>query len=265
LFLVFRNLADGIRWILPALVVHQTTGLPFEASVIVLAGATALYAVVGGVSSVIWNGCAQFVVYMLGALLTLWVVANRLPGGFAEIFSFAASTGRDQWLDPALGLTGTTITIWSGVIGGATLSFASHGVDHLMVQRYLCARDERQAAWALKASGPVILVQFALFLLIGVGLAALQTASGKSPADTLGDEAFLKFITTGLPVGLAGLLVAAVLAAAMSTSFNASAGVVVKDLIEPLRGPLSPIDGMRVSRVATVVMAVVQTIVASAM
>ncbi len=139
LFLVFRNLADGIRWILPALVVHQTTGLPFEASVIVLAGATALYAAVGGVSSVIWNDSRSswFTCWARCSPYGSWRIGCRVDS--RTFLLLPAARGATEWFDPALGLTGSTITIWSGVIGGATLSFASHGVDHLMVQRYLCA------------------------------------------------------------------------------------------------------------------------------
>lgn len=265
LFLGFRNLADGLRLMLTAFVIQEATGWGFSTSVLVLAGATAAYAAVGGVASVIWNDCAQFVVYMLGAIVTLIILAGRLPGGAEQMLDFAHSTQRDRWFLSGLGLHRGSITFWSGLIGGAVLSLASHGVDHLMVQRYLCAKNEKQARIALVISGPVIFVQFAIFLAIGVALAAWHTTTGRAIADTPGDKAFLEFIAGSLPPGVTGLLVAAVLAAAMSTlssSFNASAGVAVKDLIEPLWQPLSPQEGLRWARMATVLMAVIQAGVA---
>src|SRR5262249_42113492 len=131
-------------------------------------------------------------------------------------------------------------TLWAGVIGGALFSMASHGADQLMVQRYLCARSLGQARTALVLSGVVVMLQFLLFLLIGVGLYALD-AHGVLQLDLTevkNDQVFGRFIVDHLPHGLVGLVIAAVLAAAMSTlssSLNSSANAFVIDFYRPLR------------------------------
>src|SRR5262249_35423469 len=154
------------------------------------------------------------------------VLLSHIPGGARELFAVGSAADKfavfDFSPDPA-----RTLTVWSGVIGGAFFSMASHGADQLMVQRYLCSRSLGQARAALVLSGVVVFVQFALFLLIGVGLYALYQHDPElwQPGGRT-DEVFGAFIVRYLPPGLVGLVVAAVLAAAMSTlssSLNSSA------------------------------------------
>lgn len=232
-FLGARTLGDGLRLFLTALALQQVINLPFEASVAILAIATAVYALLGGVRSVVWNDCLQFGVYMTGAAIAVAVMLTRLPGGWEQFVSFASQTGRLQLIDTQFLPPGGTITLWSGVLGGAVLSLATHGADQLIVQRYLCAQDQRSAAWALFWSGPIVLVQFALFLTIGAGLACYFTQFDPGRLEMAGDQALASFIVNDLPWGVRGVILAAVLAAAMSTlssSVNSSASSLLDDL-----------------------------------
>lgn len=234
LFLLCRTLADGLRLYLTGLALQQALSWDLTACVLAITAVTALYATVGGVSSVVWNDALQLTVYTVGAIVAGWLIVQAVPGGFAAIVAFGEETGRLELFDFRVGLFGGGMTFWSGLIGGAFLSLATHGVDHLMVQRYLCARSQRSAAIALGLSGPVVALQFALFLLIGLGLAAFYAGSG---TELRPDQAFASFLAQETPVGVRGLLFAAVIAAAISTlssSLNASAGVAVKDLLQPL-------------------------------
>jgi Na+/proline symporter len=160
----------------------------------------------------------------------------------------------------------TAYTLWAGVLGGAIFSMASHGADQIMVQRYLCARSQTQARLALVLSGAVIILQFALFLGIGVGLYALQKAEIlQVPPDATNDAVFGLFIMTHLPTGLVGLIVAAVLAAAMSTlssSLNSSASAFVADFYKPLNPQRDESHFLSVSKFMTFVWGVAQTSVA---
>lgn len=260
IFLLFRNLADGLRLLLAALTLQFATGMSFEFCVIVMTLATLVYATVGGAASVVWSDCLQFIVYIAGALAALWVLVEKTSGDLPAILEFASSTGRDRLFDFSPGFTGGSVTFWSGLVGGTFLAIASHGVDQLMVQRYLSARSLRHAAVGLVLSGPVILVQFALFLVIGVGLASFYAARTQG-APLPADEVFLDFIVNELPPGLGGLLIAAVMAAAMSTlssSLNASAAVLLKDILQPLRGEYSPAGAVRVARIGTVLFGLIQ-------
>jgi SSS family solute:Na+ symporter len=139
-----------------------------------------------------------------------------------------------------------------GLIGGALLSAASHGTDHLIVQRLLATRSLRDARIALVGSGVVVILQFLLFLLVGVAIAS----AGLAPAELQGDQIFARFIIEKLPVGLAGLLVAGILAAAMSTvasSINALASSMTHDLYAGWTGERDTVKLLRIGRVFSIV------------
>ncbi len=264
-FLITRNLSDGLRLFLAALLLQAALGIGMAPCVLVIAGVTTAYAMFGGVSAVVYNDFYQFVIYMLGAVVVLAMLLAQSPDGVKGFTAFAAETGRLRVFDANWSLTSGSITLWSGLIGGAVLTIATHGADQMMVQRYLCARSERSAALALVLSGPLVLIQFALFLVIGVGLAQFY-ATHEVPYDVAGgDRVFLTYLMHELPSGLRGLLVACVMAVVMSTlssSLNSSAGVVVNDLLgEMLRHRGAPAT-MAVARGLTLAFAAVQSMVA---
>ncbi|MEZ6121429.1 MAG: sodium/solute symporter [Pirellulaceae bacterium] len=232
LFLVTRNLGDGLRLYLTALVLREVIGLPLELCIVVIGIATIIYTCIGGMKSVVWNDCVQFAAYMLGGLLAAMIIVQKLPGGWAEYVSFAQEHQKLQLFDFQYDLTNPHY-IWAGLIGGAFLTLGTHGTDQMMVQRYLCARNQRDAGWALVLSGFTVLLQFLLFLLIGIGLAAFYA---HHPEITFkkNDRVFASFIVTQLPanVGIIGIVLAAVFSAAMSTlssSLNSSASALVND------------------------------------
>ena len=156
-------------------------------------------------------------------------------------------------------------TFWAGLFGGMVLNTATHGADQMMVQRYLSARSQRQAAVALVASGLVILAQFAFFLLIGVSLFVFYQAYPPAGVRLSPDDAFASFIVRYLPVGVKGLVIAAIFAAAMGTlsgSLNSSASTMVNDLYRPISGCTDEGRLLRISRVLTVLWGIVQMTVA---
>ena len=236
LFLVARNLGDGLRLFLTAIVLEQVAGFDLPTCIAIIGVATIVYTFFGGMKAVVWNDCIQFVVYVTGGILALLLILNALPGGWTDLQTFAESRDKLRVFDFELDFT-QTFTFWAGIIGGATLTLGTHGTDQMMVQRYLCARSQRDAGRALILSGAVVLVQFALFLLLGVALACYYSEVVPTAFDS-NDEVFATFIVTEMPVGLVGLTLAAVFSAAMSTlssSLNSSASSAVNDLYLPLR------------------------------
>jgi Na+/proline symporter len=180
------------------------------------------------------------------------VLAGKLEGGWAEIWRQGTEAGKFRVFDFAFDLT-RPYTFWAGLIGGMVLNTATHGADQLMVQRYLSARSQRQAAGALVASGLVVLAQFALFLFIGVALFVFYRDHPGSPQR---DREFATFIVENLPRGVLGLVVAAVFSAAMGTlsgSLNASAATTVNDLYRPLVPNADDRHLLRVSKLLTAV------------
>ncbi len=217
LFLLLRAAAEGVRVFAVAIVVGLAIGTPDVISIALLCALTLIYTIEGGLAAVIWTDVIQMVIYLFGTLVTAFTLIHKVPGGWPALHSTASASGKLTVFHFALNVT-ATYTFWSGVIGGCFLTMASHGTDQLMVQRLMAARTLRQSRLALLSSGAVIFVQFALFLAIGTGLYFFNRGAAGVPPDRV----FPFFIVQQLPHGLAGLMVAAILAAAMS---NLSAAV----------------------------------------
>jgi SSS family transporter len=264
-FLVTRNVADGLRLFLTALALKVALDVDMMTCILVTSIATAVYACVGGVRSVVWNDCIQFAVYMLGAFAAAWLLLTQIPGGWGQLVEFGHATGRWQLFDFDPSVKKSSITFWSGFIGGGFLSLATHGVDQLIVQRYLCAKNKASAAWALGLSGFIVLLQFAVFLFIGVELACFNSVSQGIGANVSGDEAFMSYVVNYMGAGLKGLILAAILAAAMSTlasSFNSSASSLMGDWLTRYLPQMSDASALRLARVLTIVFALIQSAVA---
>ncbi len=254
-FMMTRAMADSVRLFATAIPLAVITGWSYPLSIVVLGIATLLYAYTGGLRSVVWMDVVQLGVYLLAGTAALVValhLAHGAPGvhGAPGALAAAAAAGKLRVLDLRWSLTAPYAFV-TAVIGGAMLSAASHGTDQLIVQRLLATRSLKDARVALVGSGVVVIIQFALFLLVG---AALWTAF---PAGRVmrGDEVFPQFITAHLGGGLAGLAVAGLLAAAMSThasAINSLASATTHDYYAPLRarggGPDGGTDERRLLR-----------------
>jgi solute:Na+ symporter, SSS family len=254
LFLLTRAIADGLRLYLSALLLQQFTGWSIQLSVLALGLVTMLYTYLGGMQAVIWTDLIQFVIYIAGALLAALFMLRQLPGGWDEFVRVGTEHGKFQVIDLSTDLT-LPYTLLAGLLGGAFVTMASHGADQMMVQRYLCSRSLGEARLALVLSGFVVLAQFLLFLLIGVGLFTLYDRGVLAvPEGTPNDAVFGLFIVHRLPHGLVGLVIASVLAAAMSTlssSLNSSASATVADFYRPLYPGREERHYLLVSRVLT--------------
>ncbi len=237
IFLVARNLGDGLRLYLAASVLQILVGWPLPLSAAVVGSVTIVYTYFGGMRSVVWNDCIQFVIYMLGGVASIFVIVAHIPGGWSELWSYASEHDKLRVLDFDWN---AKYSFWGGLFGGAFLTIGTHGTDQMMVQRYLSARSRSDAAKALLSSGFVVLAQFALFLFIGVELAAYYAPLPAAEVPAKADQVFAHFIIHVFPknTGLVGLMLAAIMAAAMSTlssSLNSSASAVINDFVIPMQ------------------------------
>jgi SSS family transporter len=267
LFLLTRAVADGLRLYLTALLLQVFTGWNGFASALVIGAVTMAYTWLGGMRAVIWTDLIQMVIYLLGAVVAGVYILLRVPGGIAGYAAAGEQAGKFTWLNLSTSPT-QPYTLWAGLIGGAFFTMASHGADQMMVQRYLCSRSLGQARLSLVLSGVVVLLQFLLFLLIGVGLYALNRAGIlRVDAGTRNDEVFGRFIVDFLPHGVIGVVVAGVLAAGMSTlssSLNSAANASVTDFYRPLRPGRKEEHYLAVSRLMTLVWGLTRIAVALA-
>lgn len=242
IFMVTRSLADSVRMFAAAIPVRLVTGVEYWQAIVATGAITAAYTWVGGLRAVVWVDVAQLAIYMIGGAAALITLLRIVPGGWDGIAAAAAPDGKFTFLHFNGGLADPQ-WILTGVIGGAFLSMASHGVDHLIVQRLLASRSLRDSRKAIVGSGIVVLLQFALFLFVGVALFAHY---GGQTFDTP-DEIFPRFILEGLAPGLAGLVIAGILAAMMSTvssSLNSLSSALANDVIGPIAGKEADDDWM---------------------
>ena len=237
-FLITRALAEGVRVSAIALVISVVLGTSERLAVLMVIALTILYTFEGGMKAVIWTDVAQLLLYLTGSAVTFWVLLHRIPGGWSEVTQVAAAAGHKlQAVNFSLDWT-TKYTFWSGLIGGAFLTMASHGTDQTIVQRLLAARSERDSQRALLASGLIVLMQFTVFLLIGVLLYVFAQHAPLLAAGERTDRILPVFLVREMPAGLAGLLLASIIAVAMSNasgSLNSLAASSVMDFSR-LRG-----------------------------
>ena len=281
LFVVMRNIADGIRLLLTAIVLaavyaaFQPNTSPewiIIGSIILIGLAMIIFTYFGGMEAVIWVEVIQLGIYIAGAVAAALVLINLINGGVATASSVASQFGKFSLFDFTFDHT-RTYTFWSGLIGGCFLTMSTHGTDQYLVQRYLCTDRPRKAIVALLTSGGFVLAQFIGFLFIGVLLFAFYqpfndpgyaTAASTAFPFTGGDRVFPDFITKYMPSGLSGLVVAAIFAAAMSSSLNSIAATAVNDLYKPFRPGRDDKHYLKVSHVLTLFWGVVQIGVALA-
>ena len=257
LFLLTRAAAEGVRVFAVSIVVGTAIGTGDVLSIAIISALTLLYTFEGGLAAVIWTDVVQMAIYIGGTVVAIGTLGTHVPGGWGEIHQVAAAAGKFRLFHFAFNLT-QSYTFWAGVLGGTFLTMASHGTDQLMVQRMLAAKNLRESRIALLSSGAVIFVQFTLFLLIGAGLYVFY---GLHPeAFVSADRIFPTFIVREMPIGIAGLLVAAILAAAMSNlsaALNSLSSTTVVDFYMSWRPQADDRERMMISRASTVVWALV--------
>jgi solute:Na+ symporter, SSS family len=259
IFLVLRALAEGVRVFAISIVVSVFLNVSSTASIAAILCLTLFYTYEGGMTAVIWTDALQMALYLGGAIFSLAAVLRQIPGGWAHVAAICEPLGKFQVFDFRLGPPGQffarTYSFWAGIIGGCFLTAASHGTEQLMVQRLLAARSERESRAALFASWIVVAAQFTLFLIIGACLFVFYS-DRHFPPPPVADSVYPRFVWDFVPSPAAGLIVAAILAAAMSNlsaALNSLASTTVLDFCRPLmRRTLSEKAWLQWARRATV-------------
>lgn len=287
LFVVMRNIADGVRLLLTAIVLAAvyTSFYPgSDASTIIIASIVLLGIVMiiftfyGGMEAVIWVEVVQLVIYIGGAVAAAIVLVQNIDGGMSTAMSLGEQFNKFSVFDFGWDMA-KTYTFWAGLFGGCFLTMSTHGTDQYLVQRYLCTKKPSSASLALLSSGAVVLGQFIGFLFIGVLLFAFYApfnsadyanagvaGSGISANFPFlkGDQVFPNFITEHMPPGLSGLVVAAIFAAALSSSLNSIAATAINDLYKPFKKNITDKQLVRLAGILTVVIGIIQILVAIA-
>lgn len=245
-FVITRLLAEGLRLFAGAIPINfilKAYGLDvsYWQIVAVLTALTLVYVLVGGIRAVVWVDSLQMIIYLGGALVAIGILAARLPSGW---WSAASEHGLLRVFDFDSGLTHILTSQYAfvtAVVGGAVFAMASHGADQLITQRVMGCRSLSDGRKALIGSGFAVTIQFFVFLLVGVmlwshfGQRDLGQLKSTFPEITDGDYIFPKFIVSELPVGIAGLLIAGILAStmgALASAINSLANSTVIDIFK---------------------------------
>jgi len=251
IFLVTRALAEGVRVFAISIVISIVLNTGEIPSILLIVALTLFYTFEGGMTAVIWTDVIQMALYVLGAIVSFFVLLHHIPGGWAHVAAVAAPAGKFRIFDFDFSFTmqyfSRTYTFWAGLLGGCFLTTASHGTDQLIVQRLLSARSEAQSRAALIGSWILIFFQFGLFLLIGIALFVYYHDAGLAAPAKI-DQIYPQFVWRELPPGIAGLVTAAIVAAAManlSAALNALASTTVMDLLRRVASPSRPDDDKR--------------------
>jgi SSS family solute:Na+ symporter len=263
-FLLTRAAAEGVRVYAVSIVVSIALGTGEVSSIAIITLLTLIYTFEGGLAAVIWTDVVQTFIYVGGTLVGLVTILRLVPGGWESVTSIASGLHKFQVFNLNLFNPATAshwphfnfaqpYTLWAGIIGGAFFVTASHGTDQLIVQRLLAARNQRQSVLALLSSGVAVFFQFALFLFVGVMLFVYY----RVPSSTFGraDRIYPMFIVSRMPHGISGLLIAAILAAAMSNlsaALNSLSSSSIMDFYLRFRPASTEAQRLRLARLATV-------------
>ena len=269
LFLLTRAAAEGVRVYAVSIVVAIALGTGEVTSIAIITLLTLIYTFEGGLAAVIWTDVVQTFIYVGGTLVGLVTILHLVPGGWGSVQAIAGALHKFQvfdlhLFDPAISAHWPHVnfakpyTLWAGIIGGAFLTTASHGTDQLIVQRLLAARNLRQSVLALLSSGMAVFFQFALFLFVGVMLFAYYRVP--SAAFGRADRIYPTFIVSRMPHGISGLLIAAILAAAMSNlsaALNSLSSSSIMDFYVRFRPAIGDARRLRLARLTTVAWALI--------
>ena len=256
IFLFTRTAADGVRLFATAIPLKLMLNIDYPLAIAIIAVMTLVYTYTGGMKGVIWVDVMLMFIYLGGAILSAVYLLNLIPGGWGAVTTASLAGNKFSVFNLGFenGISGffsQPYTLLGGLIGGAFLSMASHGTDQLIVQRLLSTKSLRDGQKAIVGSGVIVIIQFAIFLLVGVMLYAFY---GK--LDFKSDEIFPLFIINVLPAGISGIIVAGLFAAAMSTlagSMTSLASSTMHDLYIPFFGKnLDDQKQLRISRMFTI-------------
>lgn len=238
-FLLTRTAADGVRLFATAIPLKLLLNINYPAAIIIIAIVSLVYTYTGGIKGIIWADVVQMFIYIFGAILAGIFILKLLPQGWDSVMLAASAGNKFQVIN--LGFSGTIrnffndpYTLIGGILGGTFLSMASHGTDQLIVQKLLTAKDLKESKKAVIGSGVIVILQFVLFLLLGVMLYAYYGRIELKP-----DEIFPNFIIHALPPGVSGIIIAGLFAAAMSTlaaSMSSLSSSTMMDLYQPFFG-----------------------------
>ena len=265
LFTLFHIGRMGIVMALTALALAAVTPLDAWQCVLIMGMLCMIYCTLGGVEAVIWTDTIQTLVLLIGAIVCFSYIIAGIDGGFSGFINSGLAANKLTMVNWDFGPNSiTTLSIWVIVLGGIGQNLSSYTADQAVVQRYMVTTDTQAAARSIWANAVLAVPGALLFFCIGTGLYSFYQSQPDRLDPTIQiDQIFPVFIATELPIGIAGLIVAGIFAAAqstVSTSMNSLATTLVTDFMRPFSLCHSETAYFNVARVLTFTMGVLGTL-----
>ena len=262
LFIVQTQLRAALLVLAPALALSTVLGWSIQTGIVVTAVAAVAYSAFGGIGAVVWTDLIQMTVIVVGVTVCLVIVAGDVPGGFGAILDHAKQHGKLEMVS-FTPQKGGIFNLLGALIPYGVLAMSLYGTGQQAVQRFLACRDLKSARRAALTGWVVGTVSLGITLFLGVCLAAwVQLAPNATPLE--GDKVLPGFITGRLPAGLAGLMLAAIFAASMSSLDSAvhstSTSVIVDFVRRFSKNPPGPKRELLIARLTTIAVGIIATL-----
>lgn len=265
LFSLFHISRMGIVMALTSLALAAVTPLDAWQCVLIMGLLCIAYSTLGGVEAVIWTDTVQTIVLVLGAIVCVVFLMAGIEGGFSAFVEKGLADNKFRMVDIDFSAdSALSLSLWVIVLGGIGQNISTYSADQAVVQRYMTTSDEKNAAKSIWANGFLAGPAALLYFLIGSGLYYFYQAQPEKLDPTMKiDQIFPAFISTELPLGVAGLLIAGIFAAAqstISTSMNATASTLVTDFVRPFFTIKNEMVYLKIARSLTVIMGCLGTL-----
>lgn len=267
LFVVFMVSRIAIVLYLPAIALGTVTGFDVFACILATGGVTLIYSTAGGMKAVVWGDVVQGTILVFGAIISLiWLIYGS--GGAGTFLDLAVEGGKMRAFDFSFDLTRPVF--WVVLLGGFSGSLITYTSDQTAIQRYMTTVDQRGAVKSIWLNAALSIPITVVFFLIGTALYThYHTWPGRlDPTLSHLDAIYPYYMVNGLAPGLAGLLIAAVFAAAMSTlssNINSASAAILSDFVRPIRPSMATGTEIAVGRVAGIIVAAAGILLALAL
>ena len=236
-FILYQIGRIGVILFLPSIAINLVTGLNVFTCISLIGGISLIYTLIGGIEAVVWTDVVQVIVLLGGIIISLFIIISKTYGGLESIYSIAYTENKFNIFD--LTLSFKKPTIWVMLIGGFFVNLTTYGTDHTTVQRYLITTSKEEAKKSVFIGGLLVIPSTLIFFFMGTALFVFYKINTNllNPNFIYNDAIFPFYIVTQLPVGVSGILIAAIFAAAMSSlssSMNAGAASFSIDIYDRL-------------------------------
>lgn len=256
MFVLFMVSRIAIVLFLPSLALNAVTGFSIYFSIIIMGIVTIIYCTSGGMEAVIWGDVIQGFILIFGAIAAFAYMLLGMDGGVSTFWETATINSKFKWLDFRFDFTQPVF--WVVLIGGVANSLITYTSDQSVVQRYMTTENEKATAKSIWLNGIISVPVSIIFFLLGTGLYVFYTSNPANMAITNPniDSVFPQFIVSQMPIGFAGLLIAAIFAAAMSTlssNINSVSAVITSDFYKTFWSKATLTRSMQVARWAGII------------